>query len=422
MEANDSNIRGYLGGKGSLNTIVPFHGEFLVNPAPLEASLNYCSHKCAYCFANLAAPGRTYNETVTTNLLDQYSSRTTLPAVLLQGKYPVVLSNRVDPFATSNYKQSVPLLERLVEEGIPVMLQTRGGRGVDTVLQFLPPSVWYVSITTLNDDIRKAVEPGAPTVQSKLVLINELVGLGHKVVVGLNPLVKEWAEPVEDLLQVVAVAGASGVWVENLHLNNDQINNMSLREVDAITYPILSRAKKRKCAPEDAELFERARRICTELGMEVYSMGQPNRSDFFQPWKDLYPKLYPTMQDVVNYCHDRDYGPGVPIYFDEVWDILRPNLLDGVRPIGQYIGSVARQSWKDHGLTNQMTYLDMFKVIWKDPRIKSCPARMPSFSYMCEVVGGKKIAHVDSNGIPLITFNPEGTLKYWYDVVTDTYL
>jgi hypothetical protein len=37
---------------------------------------------------------------------------------------------------------------------IPVAIQTRGGKGVDDVLDFLPPSVWYISIPCLNDDIR----------------------------------------------------------------------------------------------------------------------------------------------------------------------------------------------------------------------------------------------------------------------------
>lgn len=35
-----------------------YYGEFLINPIPLELSLNYCSHKCAYCFANVNQPGR----------------------------------------------------------------------------------------------------------------------------------------------------------------------------------------------------------------------------------------------------------------------------------------------------------------------------------------------------------------------------
>ena len=38
--------------------IVPYWGELFVSPAPLEMTLNHCSHACAYCFANLNDPQR----------------------------------------------------------------------------------------------------------------------------------------------------------------------------------------------------------------------------------------------------------------------------------------------------------------------------------------------------------------------------
>lgn len=418
---NKINLRGALRGKGSMNTIVPYHGEFLVNPVPLECSFNYCSHKCAYCFANLSSPLRKASTTVTNNLLQHYPSRTTLPAMLLQGGYPVCLSNKVDPFASSNYQISVPVIQTMVEKGIPVQVQTRGGRGIDEVLTFLPPSVWYVSITMNDDDIRRRVEPGAPTIASRLALVEQLTSLGHRVVIGMNPLVREWMPAPVEMLLDIKQRGAEGVWIEGIHLNTDQIANLSDRERDAIGWDILVRARRRKCLPDDSDFFDDTRSAVTDMGMQVYSMGQPNRSDFFQPWRETYGPLYPIMQDLVNWCHDQGKQPGQPVTFWDMWTLFKGKLPKGLLPIGQYVGSVARNAWKDHGLTNQLSYEYMLGIVWEDPRIKGCPARMPSFSYMSRREGRDSYHEYDEEGMPLLTFNPEGTLKYWYDVEREEY-
>lgn len=123
------------------DSISVYYGEFLTSPCPLELSFNFCSHKCLYCFANLGKPGRFADVGRTLRLLQECDNRTTLEASLLRQRYPVVVSNRVDPFAASNHRQSLPVLRVMAGLGIPVAIQTRGGTGVDEALEFLPPSV-----------------------------------------------------------------------------------------------------------------------------------------------------------------------------------------------------------------------------------------------------------------------------------------
>src|SRR5690349_9361171 len=163
--------------------IYPYVGDFLISPVPLQLSFNWCSHACSYCFANLNSPGRSFDLKEFQTQLKNIYTNNSLTSTLLREKYPVLISNLVDPFATSNYGVAVPVMEMMTNMEIPIMIQTRGGRGVDDVLSFLPKSMWYISIPMLKDDIRKQVEPAAPSIESRLQLIDKLKAAGHEVLV-----------------------------------------------------------------------------------------------------------------------------------------------------------------------------------------------------------------------------------------------
>ena len=110
--------------------LVPYFGEFMVSVVPLELHLNYCSHKCAFCFANLNSPDRRADVKQIMALLTKYRTRRTLEAKLLQWGFPTLFSNLVDPFAVSNARQALPLIEVYQQLGLPLAYQTKGaGKG-----------------------------------------------------------------------------------------------------------------------------------------------------------------------------------------------------------------------------------------------------------------------------------------------------
>jgi hypothetical protein len=87
-------------------SIVPYHGEFLINPVPLEMSLGVCSHGCQYCFATAKPQGdRETQKQVESTIrwLATYHDKHSLEAQLLQKGYPVVVSNRADPFSRAGF-------------------------------------------------------------------------------------------------------------------------------------------------------------------------------------------------------------------------------------------------------------------------------------------------------------------------------
>lgn len=396
-----------------------YHGEFLISTVPMELSLNFCSHLCHYCFANLNSPKRKADVPKIMRMLSDLPNRKVLEAKLLREGYPTVFSNLVDPFATSNYRQSIPILEVMRELGLPLQIQTKGGRGIDEALPLLGPSVWYISVAMLDDDLRRKIEPGAPDIDSRFALMERLRAEGHRVVLGLNPCVPEWLpEGPEPLLDRAFGAGAEAVWIERLHLNYKQEANIPERGKAALTRPVIDRSKKRVSDPEDLGVAARARFHCDERGVPSYSMGQPFRTDFFLPWRETYAKGFPVMQDFINHCHDHDLTERL-IPFDEFADFMAPKFPAGKLPIDSYVGSTAHNLWWDKRVPPQMTFRQLLELFWRDLRTRQNPARWGCFAYAAKWDGDGWLQYVDSRGLGYLLFDPEGFSDHYAEADLD---
>lgn len=385
-----------------------YWGEFMVSPVPLELSFNYCSHKCAYCFANLNNPNRWADVKKTMRLLVDYQNRETLEALLLKEGYPVLVSNRVDPFASSNYQQALPVMAAMTEMGIPLAIQTKGGKGVDECLQWLPPSVWYISISFTDDGIRKKIEPGATSISERFELIDKLKSKGHRVTVGINPCVSEWLPDPESLVKAVAQRGAEGVWIEHLHLNLQQKENLSERERQAMGESVIDDALKRQPSAANMAKIKMTEICAKENSLEIFSIGQPMASEFFKPYRDVYKKTFPTMQDFVNVCHQvGDTHSKIPFEALEVNAL--PYLPSGKLNIGHYLGATAHNIFESAKLSNWMTFRQLLAIIWKDYRAKQNPVRIPCFAFAAERGEDDEwIELQDGNNLPYLKFNPSG--------------
>lgn len=393
------------------DTFTVYYGEFLMSPLPLELSFNYCSHKCAFCFANLNKPDRHADVKATINLIGQYRQRTTLAAKLLQAGHATVVSNRVDPFAVSNDRQALPVLEMMASAGLPVALQTRGGRGVDEALAFLAPSVWYVSIGTLSEDVRKRIEPGAPTIADRFDLIAKVKAKGHRVVVGTNPLLEEWCPDPGKLFAKCKDAGAEGVWIELLHLNDEQLANMTPRERQGIGPEAIAVARKRR-KRSDAAYFLDARETALDHGLEVFSGQQSNRSEFFKPYEETYKATYPTLQGFLNWCHDHKPN-GSLVTFEEFCAYALPMLPEGELSIGYYLGASSAKLLAKKPMVNRMTFRDLLSVIWSEHSAKANLSRMNAFAFAADIHrDGSWTMLTDENARPLYLFSRDGFQEF----------
>lgn len=215
-------------------------GEFLISPAGLELSMNWCGHDCHYCFANATVPNRRADLSGIMGLLANYQQRETREARLLQAGVPMLVSNHVDVFAGTNAEQFEPIWEVCVDAGVNLTWQTRGAhkpqrRILERVIRETPKSVWYISISYLDDEVRKRVEPKAPSIGSRLDLIDELIAAGHVVTVGINPLSIEWMPDYEPLLDRLKASGVWGVWVQVPYFAHKFKGKLRRDQVESLT-------------------------------------------------------------------------------------------------------------------------------------------------------------------------------------------
>ena len=356
-----------------------YYGEFLTNPVPLELSFNWCSHGCSYCFANLNKPDRDTHIKDVMQLLTGMKRRKGIDALLLRESYPVLISNRTDAFALSNYKQALPVMQTLADMGIPMAIQTKGGRGIDEALAFMQPSCWYISISFDDDGMRTSVEPGAPSLDERFELIEKLIAKGHTVYLGLNPLVPEWIADPAPLLRRVKSMGVYGVWIELLHLNRNQVDAMTQRERNAIGETALERAKG-ALAMDESALRDDAFACARDIGLETYCVRQTYHSHFWEPYHNLYPKHFKTNQDFVNWCH-HNKSDGESVTFEDYAAVMLAGMPEGEHRIENYIRVPNRELFLKEHIPAVMTYREMLRRGWNDARLWFSPVRFGNFAF-----------------------------------------
>jgi len=389
-----------------------YYGEFTVNPIPLEMSLNWCSHGCAYCFANLNTPNREANIAEIMSLISNAHKRRSAAAMLLRERYPVLISNRTDAFAHSNYKQALPIMRVLADMDIPIAIQTKGGRGIDEALEFMLPSCWYISISFEDDDMREVVEPGAPSLSERYSLIEKLVSLGHVVYLGLNPLVPEWAPNPETILQRAKSLGVFGVWIELLHLNKNQIAAMSERERQAVGEDVIARAKGPLASDEDA-LRKRAFDCARDIGLETFCLRQTTPSLYWEPYKRIYNRLFSTHQDFVNWCHANKQA-GEAVTFDEYISVMLQGMPTGEHRIESYIRVPNRALFLTERIPSVMSYETLLRYAWNEPRLWFSPARFGNFAYAAVFERGEPVCLTDERDNAYMIWDPGGNYDCTY--------
>ena len=399
------------------DTFTPYWGEFLLSPVPIELSFNYCSHSCHYCFANLNRPDRRADIKATTNLLSQYQERETFTARLMQEGYPVLVSNRVDPFAGSNFRQALPVFEMMDTINMPMTFQTKGGRGIDEVLEYCKPSVWYVSIALLDDKKRAEIEPGAPTIQSRFDLITKLKDKGHEVVIGVNPYEPEWLpdSEAETLLQELSDRDVWGVWCQVFHLNSKQLEKISEKGKAALGENVIRDSLKKVHPVEKIQQLDYFREQVTGYGMEVYTIGQGNQSYFFDPFTRLYDKLFPTMQDFINYCYEMELPDYSLISFADFSDFMLPFLPGGLNRIGDYLklGLKSQVAYREVCDSRYQTFESLLRMGWTEASCRFNPTQWQCFSY---AKIDDKVVVDDAEGLPMIIFRRDRFEELYFDL------
>lgn len=391
------------------DTFSVYYGQFMTSPIPIELSFSFCSHLCSYCFANINKPGRWADTEATINTIKKAHSRNTFLAHLINSGYPTLISNRTDPFAASNYRNSIPIMELMTSMGMPIAFQTRGGFGVDDALKFLPKSCWYISTPFIDESIRKRVEPGSPSFSERLDLIRKLVGLGHHVSAAANPISRDWLPDALPLMEAVKSAGAYGIWIEPIHLSTKQIEIMPESYKTRLGRNVIVESKKKVFIGFN-DYINSVIDAGLSVGLEVFKTSQHFPSKYFEPYHSIYKNTFPTFQGFLNKCHEEMPFGGEVTFWDYA-DYVIPKLPEGDWPVHHYLGASSKDVVRDDPMPPKATFLDLLSRSWWDARTNYNPSRNPCFAYQSYKEGGITWVVMDEEGMPIMEFDPLGRFE-----------
>jgi len=191
---------------------------------PFDQSLNPyqgCEHGCIYCFARPAhaylnlSPGLDFE----TRIFHKPQLAALLQQELANPRYRcrvLHIGGNTDPYqpAERELRSTRAVLELLLERRHPLSIITKGAlilRDIDLLreLAALQLVSVHVSITSLDDALKRTLEPRAASPQARLRVVRDLAAAGVPVGVMMAPVIPALNDhEIERLLAAVATAGA----------------------------------------------------------------------------------------------------------------------------------------------------------------------------------------------------------------------
>ena len=197
---------------------------------PFDRSINPyrgCEHGCIYCFARPThawlglSPGLDFE----TRLVARPGIAAVLERELRTRSYapaPLAIGTNTDPYqpVEQRYRLMRQILTLLADFGHPVAIVTKGA-GIERDIDLLAPMAARglvrvgISVTTLDPDLSRRMEPRAPAPARRLATIRRLTQAGIPVRIMVSPVVPALTDPeLESILQAGAQAGADAAsWI-----------------------------------------------------------------------------------------------------------------------------------------------------------------------------------------------------------------
>ena len=192
---------------------------------PFDRSINPyqgCEHGCIYCYARPShsyldlSPGLDfetrifYKPNAAARLLEAWSK----PGYECE---PITIGANTDPYqpAEKSLQVTRQLLELFREHNHPVSIITKGSlieRDLDILAELARDRLCSVavSVPTLDDDLKRVMEPRVPSAAKRLTSISKLTAAGVPTSLLMAPLIPAINDAeIEQVLEAAAEAGAS---------------------------------------------------------------------------------------------------------------------------------------------------------------------------------------------------------------------
>ncbi|OYX45586.1 MAG: radical SAM protein [Rhodobacterales bacterium 32-67-9] len=186
-----------------------------------------CEHGCVYCYARPSHGylGLSAGLDFETRLVARPTAPDVLARELARKAYrpaPIALGTNTDPYqpVEARYRIMRGLLQVLSDWNHPVSITTKGAlitRDLDLLVDMAARRLVQVgiSVTTLDPDLSRRLEPRAPAPDRRLTIIRSLAAAGIPVRVMVAPLIPVLTEPeLEAILAAARDAGAGAAsWI-----------------------------------------------------------------------------------------------------------------------------------------------------------------------------------------------------------------
>jgi DNA repair photolyase len=182
-----------------------------------------CAHSCHYCFARAyhayldLGIGADFSTkiVVKTNLVD------VLRAELARPRWagaPVAMGTATDPYQAceGRYRLTRGVIEALADFSNPLSILTKStliARDLDVLsrLDRVASARVSMSVGTLDEHVRRAVEPGTPPGRKRLEVLARFADAGIRTSVLVAPILPGLTDDEEHLDEVLAACAAAGV-------------------------------------------------------------------------------------------------------------------------------------------------------------------------------------------------------------------
>ena len=204
---------------------------------PFDRSINAyrgCEHGCIYCFAR---PTHAYHDLspgldFETKLFAKPDAARLLRETLAKPSYrpaPIAIGTNTDPYQPieKRYQITRQILEVMLETRHPIGITTKSNRVLDdaailTGLAALNLTIVAISVTTLDANIARILEPRAPSPAKRLDAVGRLHALGIPVHVNIAPTIPAITDhEIEAIVAAVARRGARSVSVIPVRLPHE---------------------------------------------------------------------------------------------------------------------------------------------------------------------------------------------------------
>ena len=229
-----------------------------------------CSHSCIYCYGRVYTKDEevasAWGEVVAVkeniiNLL-RYEVKRKKSGVVGVG----TVTDAYQPVELQ-YELTRSSLNILLNSGYSVSIQTKSDnilRDKDILINYRNRVDVGVTITTLNEDAAKFLEPGAPAPRARVRVLEQLSASGISTWVFLGPVVPGYTDDLESIKEVVEVAASTN---SALYYDKLRVKDFMLTP----THPLYS-AARRALKYRWRDLFELITKLCKRYGVKC-SLG-----------------------------------------------------------------------------------------------------------------------------------------------------